>query len=89
MLDHTLLTLGAFKLDALVLARGETTVELLDNKAIAVILVHGQARCNGVELVPWRSMSVSRTCRLQAVEPCIVARVAVDGPGAVHLGGAA
>lgn len=86
MLDRTLLTLGAFRLDAVVLGRGETAVEVLGNKAIAVILVSGQARCNGVELIPWRSMSVSRTYRLEAVEPSIVARVAVDGPQAVHLG---
>lgn len=86
MLDRTLLTLGAFRLDAVVLAAGETTVEMLGDKAIAVILVSGQARCNGIELVLWRSMTVSRTYRLVAIEPCIVARVAVDGPQAVHLG---
>lgn len=88
MIDHTLLSLGAFNLHAVVLERGETCVEVLGGKAIAVILVRGQARCNGVELVPWKSMTVSRTCRLQALEPCLLARVAVDGPGAVHLGAA-
>lgn len=86
MMDRTLLTLGAFRLDAVILAAGETTVEVLGRKAIAVILVSGQARCNGIELVPWRSMNVSDTYRLEAIEPCIVARFAVDGPQALHLG---
>lgn len=86
MMDRTLLTLGAFRLDALVLGGGETSVEVLGNKAIAVILISGQARCNGVELITWRSMTVSNTYRLEAIEPCIIARVAVDGPQAVHLG---
>lgn len=86
MLDRTLLTLGAFRLDAVVLGAGETSVEVLDRRAIAVVLVSGQARCNGVALQPWRSMSVSESCCIEALAPCIVARFAVDGPEAVHLG---
>ena len=86
MFDHTLVSLGAFKLAAVVLQRGETCVEVLERRAIAVILIRGQARCNGVDLVPWRSMVVSQACRLQAIEDCIVARVAIEGEGAVHLG---
>lgn len=86
MLDRTLLTLGAFRLDAVVLGPGETSVEVLGRRAIAVVLVSGQARCNGTTLQPWRSMSVTGTCRIEALAPCIVARLAVDGPEAVHLG---
>lgn len=86
MLDRTLLTLGAFRLDAVVLGAGETSVEVLEHRAIAVVLVSGQARCNGVVLHPWRSMSVTESCCLEALTPCIVTRVAIDGPDAVHLG---
>lgn len=86
MLDRTLLTLGAFRLDAVVLGPGETSVEVLDRRAVAVVLISGQAKCNGATLQPWRSMSVAGTCCIEALAPCIVARVAVDGPEAVHLG---
>lgn len=86
MIDRTLLTLGAFRLDAVVLGPGETSVELLDRRAIAVFLLSGQARCNGVDLEPWRSMTVSCSCRLEALAACVIARIAVDGPDAVHLG---
>ncbi|PCC69307.1 hypothetical protein SAMN02745121_08764 [Nannocystis exedens] len=86
MLDRTLLTLGAFRLDTVVLGPGESSVEVLEHRAIAVVLVSGRARCNGVDLTPWRSMTVRASCCLEAVGPCIVARVAVDGPDAVHLG---
>lgn len=86
MLDRTLLTLGAFRLDAVVLDAGETSVEMLEHRAVAVVLVSGQARCNGVALEPWKSMSVSKSCCIEATAPCIVARFAIDGPEAVHLG---
>jgi hypothetical protein len=86
MLDRTQLTLGAFRLDTVVLSPGETSVEVLEHRAIAVVLVSGQARCNGVALTPWRSMTVSKSCCIEALGPCIVARIAVDGPDAVHLG---
>lgn len=86
MLDRTLLTLGAFRLDAVALSPGETSVEVLERRAIAVVLVSGQARCNGVPLTPWRSMTVSKSCCIEAIDACVVARIAVDGPDAVHLG---
>ncbi|MBK7830486.1 hypothetical protein [Nannocystis sp.] len=86
MFDRTMLTLGAFKLDAVVLAPGETSIEELGERAIAVILVSGKARCNGVVLERWRHLPVTRNCCLETVEGCVVARVAIDGEGAVHLG---
>lgn len=86
MFDRTMLTLGAFKLEAVVLAPGESSVEELGERAIAVILVSGKASCNGVALERWRHVPVTRTCCLESVEGCVVARVAIDGKEAVHLG---
>ena len=98
MFDRTMLTLGAFKLEAVVLAPGESSVEELGERAIAVILVSGKAQCNGVAFSAgadiggeaaverWRHMPVTRTCCLESVEGCVVARVAIDGKEAVHLG---
>lgn len=86
MFDRTVLTLGAFKLEAVVLAPGETSVEVLGDRAIAVMLVSGQARCNGVVLERWRRVPVTRSCCLEAVNGCVVARLAIDGQDAVHLG---
>jgi hypothetical protein len=86
MLDRTLLTLGAFRLDTVVLSPGESSVEMLEHRAIAVVLVSGRARCNGVDLQPWRTMTVRESCCIEAIGPCMVARMAVDGPEAVHLG---
>lgn len=86
MLDRTILILGAFKVEALVLARGETCIEVLGEKAIALILVSGQARCNGQTLARWCHMPVTRECRLEAIDSCVVARVAIDGKDALHMG---
>jgi hypothetical protein len=86
MFDRTVLVLGAFKLEAVVLAPGETCVEVLGDRAIAVMLVSGQARCNGVALERWRQTPVTRSCCLEATEGCVVARLAIDGKEAVHLG---
>ena len=86
MLDRTLLILGAFKLEALVLTRGETCVQVLGERAIAVFLVSGQARCNGQTLERWRHMTVARNCRLEAIDDCVVGCIAVDGQGALHMG---
>ncbi len=61
MFDRTMLTLGAFKLDAVVLAPGETSIEEFGERAIAVIPVSGKARCNGVELERWRHLPVTST----------------------------
>ena len=86
MFDRTVLVLGAFKLEAVVMAPGETCVETLGDRAIAVMLVSGQARCNGVALERWRQVPVTRNCCLEATEGCVVARLAIDGKEAVHLG---
>ena len=86
MFDRTMLTLGAFKLEAVVLAPGESSIEELGERAIAVILVSGKASCNGVTLERWRHVPVTRNCCLESVEGCVVARVAIDGKEAVHLG---
>jgi hypothetical protein len=86
MFDRTVLVLGAFKLEAVVMAPGETCVEALGDRAIAVMLVSGQARCNGVALERWRQVPVARSCCLEALEGCVVARLAIDGKEAVHLG---
>jgi hypothetical protein len=66
MFDRTVLVLGAFKLEAVVMAPGETCVEALGDRAIAVMLVSGQARCNGVALERWRQVPVTRSCCLEA-----------------------
>jgi hypothetical protein len=50
------------------------------------MLVSGQARCNGVALERWRQVPVTRSCCLEALEGCVVARLAIDGKEAVHLG---
>jgi len=86
MFDRTVLVLGAFKLEAVVMGPGESCVEALGDRAIAVMLVSGQARCNGVALERWRQVPVTRSCCLEATEGCVVARLAIDGKGAVHLG---
>lgn len=86
MFDRTVLALGAFKLDAVILAPGETCIEELGVRAIAVFLVSGKARCNGVPLERWRHVSVTQSCCIEAPEGCVVARVAIDGKDAVHLG---
>ena len=86
MFDRTVLVLGAFKLEAVVLGPGETSVEALGDRAIAVMLVSGQARCNGVALERWRQVPVTRSCCLEALDGCVVARLAIDGKEAVHLG---
>ncbi len=86
MFDRTVLVLGAFKLEAVVLGPGETSVEALGDRAIAVMLVSGQARCNGVTLERWRQVPVTRSCCLEALDGCVVARLAIDGKEAVHLG---
>ncbi|MBZ5708221.1 hypothetical protein [Nannocystis pusilla] len=81
-----MLTLGAFRFDTVVLGPGESSVEMLEHRAIAVVLISGRARCNGVDLQPWRSMTVRKSCCIEANGPCMVARITVDGPEAVHLG---
>lgn len=86
MFDKTILILGAFKLEALMLARGETCIEVLGPRSIAIVLVSGQARCNGQTLERWRHIPVTRECCLEAIDNCVVARVAVEGQGALHLG---
>lgn len=86
MLDKTILSLGAFKVEALILTRGETCIECLGDRAIAIFLVSGQARCNGYTLERWCHVPVTRNLRLEALENCVVARVAIDGQGALHLG---
>ena len=86
MFDRTVLVLGAFKLEAVVLGPGDTSVEALGDRAIAVMLVSGQARCNGVALERWRQVPVTRSCCLEALDGCVVARLAIDGKEAVHLG---
>jgi hypothetical protein len=85
MFDRTVLALGAFRIEAVVLAPGETSLEMLGERAIAVMLVSGQARCNGVTLERWRQVPVTGTCRLDAPAGCVVARLAIDGKEAVHL----
>jgi hypothetical protein len=86
MLGRNVLSLGAFKVEALFLARGEKCVEVLGDRAIAVVLVSGQARCNGQTLQRWNHMPVTRSCCLEAVDNCVVARFAIEGQGALHLG---
>lgn len=79
MLDQTLFTLGAFKLGALILGRNETCVDLIDERAVALVLVRGSARVNGVAMTPWTPIAVTKNCRLEALEPSVIARVAIDG----------
>lgn len=77
MLDQTLLTLGAVKLGALILGRGETCVDLIDERAVALVLVRGSARVNGVTMEVWRPIAVAKNCRVEALEPSVIARVAI------------
>ncbi len=86
MLDRTLLTLGCFNLDALILAPGETCIENLGAQTIAVILVSGTARCNGSPLQRWQHQAVTHNYRLETQEGCVIARMVICGADAVHLG---